>query len=453
MRKAKVIGALAFAVLAAALAPPTLSAAEAGPDPRETIAAFALGCPEGSLPLPALGRADRELRRAFAELGPGKALAMPQRLSIARADELVDELVDAKDAGAEDRVGASGIGAISEADFRRLLAASIVAVPVLGLLDTAYDEETGSFETRLEVDALVFDLRSSPPTRRSVRVASVGYDGTDPDRSAAAALEPIPRLLRLELSALPAFRRGARVLAVSDGAIELELGPGARKGDEYASPRDGQSPGDSSSGSLVAIERVGSDASVGKVLYSGTQLREGASLERVPRLGVDLEPFLHVVLGRAPALAFEEAEGIGAGAVAGIRLSVSRGFLGFRPYAAVQVPAAGVRGYGSAFLFPVDLLVGAEYRAMAGRLSVAPYCGAGLGFVYASETIYAGSESSSDAVVPHIGGHAYLHAAYLASRDIRLFAELGGEYWMSTAAELYADYGGFGFGAGVSIKL
>jgi hypothetical protein len=464
MKRGFFLFAVAFAAFAAGPALPRLTAEGSGRG-AESAVVLALGLSGEELPLEALGRADRAIRQVIADRGRYRVFELPQRLSQAEAEDLYQALVEARREGGpvhERRIGAASF---TKTQFGRLLGASLVAIPLLSRLDSFYDDADGRWESDIEVSVMVIDPSSDGSAPTLVAEESLGYDEDDRDLSIAAALEDVPRLLSLKLREAGAFRGGARILASSEGKVELGVGRagGARKGGEYALlPVDAEEPaaGETPLG-LVEIGKVGPGTSEGRVVYSNSNIAEGASLEEVPRLGFDAEPYLRLIWGiasggaggDAPDLAQDPREGGGASAIVGLRLPVSRGFHGLRPYAAVQVPAGGVRGYGSAFLFPVDLLLGAEYRASWGRLSLVPYCGAGVGFVYASETIYAESTNSSDSVMPYLGGQAYVHLAFLASRDIRLFVELGGEYWISTVSDLYTDYGGVGFGAGVAIKL
>jgi hypothetical protein len=455
MRKAIVLCAFAFTVLAASPLLPQSSSSGSNAGERKRIAVFTLGRPSRDITLESLGRADREIRKVVADSGRFAVIRMPQSLSPEEAADLAESIVQARSAGLAERSYRFGNAVFTETEFEGLLGASFLAVPLLSELDSSFDETAGTWETDIEASVLVFELDASSIAPLVARVESSGFDGTDREKSASEAVEAVPMLLQFELRKLEAFRSGARVISVSEREVELGIGGGSgvRKGDEYALLAEGSDEEEAGPSSLVTIENTEGEASRGRVLYSSANLREGARLVEVPRLGVDFEPYLRLLLGRAPDLAMDRRETPGSSAVAGLRVPVSRGFFGIRPYMAIQVPAGGVRGYGSAFLFPLDLLVGAEYRAELGRLSLVPYCGAGVGFVYASETIYGESANSSKVFVPHIGGHAYLHLAFLASRDIRLFAELGGEYWISTVPDLYTDYGGVGLGAGVSIKL
>jgi len=72
--------------------------------------------------------------------------------------------------------------------------------------------------------------------------------------------------------------------------------------------------------------------------------------------------------------------------------------------------------------------------------------------VYVSEAISGLSEETN--YFPHVGAQAYLNLSYLATRNMRIFAEVGAEYWLNiTRYDMFSSYGGLSFGAGVAFKL
>jgi|GEM_PF-268125 len=456
MRSAACRCALALAASTSALVPPSFAAEREGRG-LEKVAVLSLAGLGGGVPPEAVGKADRAIRRIFSDVGRLEVLGVQKRLSRPEAEDLAAELAASRRPGSAADPGSFGAGAFSEAELADLRGASLLAVPIVTSIETDFIEDSSTWETYLAAEMTIFDLRSPEGSAATVAVESRGYDDGDPEAATTDALGSLPGLLRYELGKAGVLRPGARAAAVTEKDLVLEIGAvsGARPGDEYellaAAP--GPSGAEAESACLVAVANAGPETSRCKILYSDGSGLDGARFAEVPRLGVDFEPYLRLLLGRAPDLARSKRGDAGASAVAGMRLPISRGFYGLRPYAAAQVPAGGVRGCGSAFVFPLDLLVGAEYRAERGRLTLVPYGGVGAGFVYASETIRGDGGSSSESPIPHFGGQAYLHLAFLASRDIRLFVEVGGEYWFSAFPDLYTDYGGVGIGAGVSIKL
>ena len=53
----------------------------------------------------------------------------------------------------------------------------------------------------------------------------------------------------------------------------------------------------------------------------------------------------------------------------------------------------------------------------------------------------------------HIGAQAYIRASLLFTRELTVYAQAGLEYWFTTNDVFFSNYGGLGFGAGVSYKL
>ena len=456
MRSVKILFGFMSAALVAGPAILPLSAEASGVGAKRNVAVFALGYGGRDIPIETLGGVDEAIRKLFDDFGRFEVIGMRQRLSQKGVEELLDALLKNERDGAVDPEGYRfGKAEITAAEFSSLLEAFAMAIPVLSEFDSSFDETEGRWETDIKADVTL--IGSGGAALGIARVESKGIDETDQESSISKAVEGIPMRLQYELRKIDAFRFSARILAVSGKDIELGLGRGAgvKNGDEYAVVAGGRAEDieNASELGLVVIGKAGPNASTGRVLYSRIDLGEESRLEEIPRLGVDLEPYLHFVAGRNLDLPADPKGAEGVNAVAGIRVPISRGFYGLRPYGAIQVPTSGVRAIAAAFVFPVDLLLGAEYRSYSGRISLTPYCGIGIGYVYVSETIYGESSDSSDTLIPHIGGHAYLNLAFLASRDIRIFAELGGEYWISTVTDLYTDYGGIGFGAGIAIKL
>lgn len=167
-------------------------------------------------------------------------------------------------------------------------------------------------------------------------------------------------------------------------------------------------------------------------------MTKDVQLREIPRMGVDAEPFLHVLLGAERTI------------VPGIRLAASRGFYGARPYAAVQVPLGQIWNAFTVFVVPVSVVIGGEYEAHMGRLTATPYAGVGASYLYVSEAITGLSDETN--LFPHIGAQAYVNLSYLVTRNMRIYADVGGEYWLAIHS-FFSNYYGLGAGAGVAFKL
>jgi hypothetical protein len=332
-----------------------------------------------------------------------------------------------------------------------------VAIPVVVDFSSEWNQRKGYWETNIKTSVSFVDASAGTLTG----IADVETSGTDKDSQNASireAINAIPMELQYKIRSIPAFQLNTRVLQSKGREIRLELGSnmGIKKGDEYsiivASTFQGLK--DEREEGLVLIKEVGPEISTGLVLYSSVKPGADTQLREIPRRGVDAEPFIHVVNGSTLRVLGEgETEENGNNIMVGLRMPLSRGFFDWRPYAAVEVPVNGIRNIGTVFIVPINVLVGAEYNLYLGRLALTPYFGVGGSYIYLSEVITGTSRDSSDTYIAHLGAQAYFNASYLVTRNMKIFAEAGFEYWLSLNSWLYSNYGGVSFGGGVSFKL
>ena len=74
----------------------------------------------------------------------------------------------------------------------------------------------------------------------------------------------------------------------------------------------------------------------------------------------------------------------------GIRAALSRGFYGFRPYGAVQIPLSQVNDYNDpnnvadylGTIIPFNVVLGGEYNIYMRRFTLTPYAGIGIGYIH-----------------------------------------------------------------------
>jgi hypothetical protein len=455
MNKAKltIVGIMAAFLVAGTLAAEAPTVSE-----KKDVAIFALGYYGWAIPLETLGSIDQEIQKVFVDLGRFNIIGVTQRLSSGGVDAFIDTLKKAKEANfvVPDKYQ-FGEATLTEAEFNKLLGAFIVAVPVVSEFNSFYNKKKGQWETDIKTNITFIDVGAGGTVLGISEVNSSGTDKANQNKSISSAIEGIPMQLQFEVRKVPAFQINTRVLAVSGSEIKLQLGQnmGIKKGDEYSVIVGGTVEGfkDTREAGLVAIKDVGAEVSTGQVLYSSVQMTKDVQLQEIPRLGVDIEPYLHVVNGTMLNVPLDPRTDTGSNIIAGIRVPISRGFYGMRPFGSVQVPINGIRNFLTAFMIPIDVSFGAEYRMNVGRLSLTPYGAVGASYIYVSEAISGASTNTKDTFIPHIGAQAYLNASYLATRDMRIFVEAGGEYWLSLVTDLYTSYGGYSLGAGVSFKL
>jgi hypothetical protein len=227
---------------------------------------------------------------------------------------------------------------------------------------------------------------------------------------------------------------------------------GIQRGDEYSVIVGGMVEGfrDDRETGLVVIKDVGAEVSTGHIMFNQGKLAKDAQLREIPRLGLEAAPFFHVLAGmKLDVLASDSP---GTNYMIGLRVPVARGFYDFRPYAAVEIPINGIRGVLTAFAIPINIIVGGEYNVYLGRLALTPYAGVGGSYVYLTEVITQSSRDTKDEFLFHVGAQADVAASFLITRDLKVYAEAGVEYWVSTSW-LYSSYGGLSVGAGAVWKL
>jgi hypothetical protein len=459
MKRSKIlVAALALAVAIAAQAAAQATAAGPTVSEKKDVAIFALGYYGWAIPLETLGSIDQEIQKVFVDLGRFTIVGVTQRLSSSGVQAFIDTIKKAKEANfvVPDKY-TFGEATLTEAEFNKLLGAFVVAVPVVSEFNSRYEDKKGEWETDIKTNVSFIDVGAGGTLIGVAEVKSSGSDKSNQNKSISSAIEGIPMQLQYEVRKIPAFQISTRVLAVSGNEIKLQLGQnmGIKKGDEYSVVVGGTVEGfkDTREAGLVAIKDVGAEVSTGQVLYSGVKMTKDLQLQEIPRLGVDAEPFLHIVNGAKLDVPLDPKGTTGSNLIVGVRVPLSRGFYGVRPYGAIQVPVSGIRSFLTAFMIPVCASFGAEYRLNLGRLSLTPYGGVGASYIYVTEALSGAAADTKDTYIPHIGAQAYINAAFLITRDMRVFAEAGGEYWISLAPALYTNYGGIGFGAGVSFKL
>ncbi len=441
--------AIAAAVALSATAQPKVSE-------KQEVAIFALGYAGFNIPYEALATIDMKIQKVFVDMGRFTVIGMTQRFASADINQFIDALRKAKEANfVLPEQYQFGEAVLTEAEFNRLTGAFVIAVPVVTSFASAYDSKSFSYVT--EVTTAVSFIDAANGTLSGIaEVKTSGSDKQDQNQSVMAAIDAIPGNLEYEIRTIPQFQIKTRVLTAKGGELTTQLGEnmGIKKGDEYAIIATGTVEGFSNDREvgLVVIKDVGSEVSTAQIIYSDIAPGKDTGLREIPRRGVDFEPFFHGLTGERLDVPLDPKGEGDLTLLAGFRAIVSRGFYGFRPYFAAEVPLNGIRQYFTAFMVPINVLIGGEYRMNVGRLSITPYAAAGASYIYVTEVLSGMSGDTSDTYLFHFGGHAYLNVAYLFTRDMRVFAEIGAEYWISTSG-LFTNYGGYGVGGGVSFKL
>ncbi len=450
---------LALVALAFAVALSPALAQEVKVSEKQDIAVFGLGYYGWNIPVQSLGHIDMEIQKVFVDMGRFTVIGMQQRFSSQDVSHFIDTIRQAKQANfVMPEKYQFGEAVLTEAEFNRLLGAFIVAVPVVVNYQVGYNSKNGYYEASIETDVTFVDVASG----NTMAIADCRTSGSDKKSSQAAvqsAIDGISSSLEYEIRSIPAFQINTRVLSHKGSQVKLQLGTnmGIQKGDEYAVIQQSTVEGfkDDHEVGLILIRDVASEVSTGTVLYNSADLDSGVQIREIPRQGIDFEPYFHITAGQKLTVPLWDgsARQSGSNMVAGLRLAISRGYYGFKPIINMQLPVNAIRTVGTIILLPICVTAGAEGDFYLGRFQLRPWAGVGGSYIYVSETLSGTSRDSSDTYIAHLGVQAYLNASILINRDTKIYAEAGGEYWLSMARDLYSNYGGLSLGGGVTFKL
>ncbi|MEI6875928.1 MAG: hypothetical protein WCL50_12465 [Spirochaetota bacterium] len=411
---------------------------------KKDLAIFGLGYYGMPIPLETFGNIDVEVQKVFVDLGRFNVLGIQQRLSALGLDEFIEAIRKAKQSNVTiPEKYQFGEAILTEADWNRLVGAFIVAAPVVTSFNSQYNQKTFQWETDLKVNVTFIDVAAGGSVLGIGEVTTKGTNKQTQFASIRSAIEGIPSQLQYEIRKLPAFQLSSQILVSKNGEIKMALGRnmGVMVGDEYSIVVGGMVAGlrDDREVGLLVVKDVGAEVSTGRAVFGGSFATAGAQLKEIARKGFDIEPYLHLV-GTPGAWAL----------LPGARAVASRGFYDLRPYAAAQIPVGQVIGVFTALFIPVNVTVGGEYNVAFDRLTLTPWGGIGASYVHFMEAI--SSTSTDTDYLSHVGVQAYLKASWLVTRDLRVFAEGGIEYWV-TVSRFFNPYGGFGVGAGAALKL
>lgn len=442
MKKTKIFiaGLVAAILLSGRLAAQAPTVSE-----KKDVAVFSLGYYGWAIPLETLGSIDQEIQKVFVDLGRFTILGYTERLSSAGLQQFIDTLKKSKEANfvMPDKF-TFGEATLTEAEFNKLVGAFIVATPIVSEFNSRYNKDKSQWETDIKTNVTFIDIGSGGSVLGIAEVKSSGNDKDNQNASISNAINGIPMQLQFEIRKIEAFQINTRVLTASGGEIKLQLGRnmGIRKGDEYSIMVSETIEGfknDSEKG-LIQIKDVGSEISTGRIVYSDIKVTKDVQLKEIPRLGVDVEGYLDIASGPD-----------GTVVLPGVKAILSRGYYGFRPYVAVQIPVSQISTYFGLFsVIPVNGIVGGEYNLYLGRFTLTPFGGIGASYAHVVSPI-----NSNDPTdwLSHIGAQAYIRASLLFTRELTVYAQAGLEYWFTTNDVFFSNYGGLGFGAGVSYKL
>jgi len=435
------------ATLAAALILATAWTAAAQPQVSEKkeIAIFSLGFYGWDIPRETLGTIDIDIQRVFLDLGRFTIFGMEKRFSTGDVDAFITVLKKLKESTfVLPEKYQFGEAFLTEADFNRLVGAFIIAVPVVTSFNSQF---VNGKEWRTDIKTNVSFIDVSTGTM--IGIANVETQGTSREtqyKSIQSAIGGIPMQLQYEIRKISQFQNVTRVLASGMGGVDIQLGQnmGIKKGDEYAIIESDTVEGfvDEREVGLIVIKDVGSARSKGTVLYSSIPVVKDVQLREIPRLGADAAVYAH-------SYTFFDNPGQ-TSFLLGLRTEMTRGFYGFKPYAAVQVLLNGE------LLFPLNAIIGGQYTLHLWRLEL----GARAGLAGSSNVLvqllreqYATDDKEW---FTHYGASGGAYVSYLLSRDMKLFAEVQADYLLGifgTRGGAFGNFGGYQVGLGAAFKL
>jgi len=232
---------------------------------------------------------------------------------------------------------------------------------------------------------------------------------------------------------------------------------GVQVGDEYVVIEKSEVAGyaDEREDGLLLIKNVGPQISTGTILYAGKTLSVGAQLREVPRLGVELSPYLKHLTYFEPLEgwsldSFRTYETTNQTLAIGAKAVGSRGFYNLRPLVGVQV------NLDPQLWFPVIAYAGGEYNIFLRRLTLTGSAALAGGANVVVKLIEAEVSEEDEPWFTHYGIMMDAGLSFLISRDVKIFAGVGFEYLFGLADTVggpFQSFGGYGVSAGATFKL
>ena len=371
---------------------------------------------------------------------------MGYRLDTEGVDQFIEKIRELKEQGIDlPETVRLGQEAFTEADFTALANSFIVVVPVM----TRYELERVSqdvFESRIEVNFSFINVAEAEAFGYfSVDVGAKAKSGREAVQKAADSIAPG---LIFELRNVPEFQLKTGIIEVRGRQVFLEFGSnmGVQKGDEYAIVTDNVLPSGhviSDETGLMVVNDVKEEISIATLVYSQERPSMGDQLREIPRLGFDTGAHGRVMITTARDIEGRTIVDRVVGMI-GVRQSISRGFLGYRPIVGIDIP---ISVFGPTDLpgLIFNIYGGGEINWYLWRFQIVPTAALGVG----------GSIPTKDTdtfQVSHAGGFAELVVSYLLNRDLKLSATVGFSAWFSLSDAGGDTYLGPHVGIGATYK-
>ncbi len=433
-----------------------LYAQQATVSKKQDVAVFALGYYGYNIPQEVMANVDAEIQGVFVNLGRFNVLGQTERFSSADVKDFIAALQAAKQNNTplpeEVRFGEVQM---TEALMNKLFGAFVVVIPTI--VDFSSEYVNNQYETNIKTSVTFLNVAEGT----TIGMANIATSGSSKESETTAmrsAIAAIPFQLTYEVRKIPAFTISSQALQVSLTEVKMQLGAdmGVKVGDEYVVIERSELAGlvDEREDGLIVIKNVGPQISTGAIRYAGSTLKEGAQLKEVPRLGLEVQPYLMYLKYFEPVDGWEfdgTPDDPSEGTLAvGAKVIAARGFYDLRPLAGVQM------NFDTKLWLPIIVYGGVEYNIFLRRLSLtgsAALAGASSAVV---KIIEANVSESDDPWFTHYGIKLDAGAALLLSRDLSVFGRAGMDYLLGIGDAVggpFGSYGGYGFAAGVAFKF
>jgi hypothetical protein len=400
---------------------------------------------------------DAEIQGVFVNLGRFNVLGQTERFSSKDVQDFTNLIRTAKSNNTPlPEEVKFGEVQLTESLMNKLFGAFVVVIPTI----VEYKVEYANNQHQANIKTSVVFLNVAEGT--TIGLANIQTSGSSKETESKAirmAIDSIPFLLTYEVRKIPAFIINTKVLRVSLTEVKMQLGAdmGVKVGDEYVVIERSELAGlvDEREDGLILIKNVGPQISTGAILYSGSTLVEGAILREVPRMGVDIAPYLMYLKYFSPVKGWVFGDrtrtSVSEGTLAvGAKATFTRGYFNFKPLIGAQI------NLDDKLWLPIIAYGGLEYNLYLRRLAVYGQVALAGGTNVVVKIIEDNVSKSDEPWFTHGGIKANAGASYLISRDMKVFVDVGMEYLFGFASPLggpFQSFGGYGIAAGVAFKL
>lgn len=442
------IASLSFAQQASQPSPQSATVSE-----KQDVAVFALGYSGFDIPVETLATVDAEIQGVFVNLGRFNVFGATERFSSRDVQVFIDSLKNLKEKSTPlpEELKFGDIQ-MTQALYDKLFGAFVVVIPTVTDYNSQFNKAQNQYETTIRTSFAFINV-STGSTFGFSNITSSGSSKETRYKSVKSAVDGLAPQLSFALRKIDAFTLKTKALRVRGSEVKLQLGRdmGIQVGDEFAVIDKIEIEGfaDEEEDGLIVIKNVGPQISTGRVVYAGKTLDEGAQLREIPRLGLEFAPYLRY-------LSYFEGTSDNSGAlVLGAKAILSRPFYSLRPFVGAQI------SFDSDLWLPVGVYGGGEFNLFWRRLSL--YGSGAIGgasnvvFKYIEGAIEEVTDTADDETFfSHFGLLGSAGVSLLISRDVKIFAEAGVEYWIGILDDVggpFSSYGGTSVSVGAAFKL